>query len=155
ASACRRAEVAVVAAAAYFLRGLGFQTVLAQGLRCGQHIVLYVLNELLVHGPSLLPLVIELVDLDVVCPATGKLLVAQRVDVQLGLGDLVPLSAVTRLQVDDGDLVRVQTLYQVDPTDHPDAVPQRDLDGLFGELEPAELTGVLANVALDYAPSGG
>ena len=82
--------------------------------------------------------VVEVVDDDVGRRLALGLAVAERIEPQLEVGDLLLLGAVVRLEVDDDDLVGGLPPDQVDPAGDQDAVAELDLDRALGVLDVVE-----------------
>ncbi len=73
---------------------------------------------------------------------------------QLRLGYVLRLGAVSRFQIHDRDLAGIHPAHQVDSADHAHAVAKADLDLLLGELDLVEELGVVVEVVAQHAFGG-
>src|SRR5262249_20255703 len=96
-----------------------------------------------------LTLLVEVQHLYQVGGFAGEFLVSDGGNVEVVAGDILGLSAVSGLEVDDRHLASVQAADKVDAAVDGDARRDVDLDLLFGEFRVGDLLAVGVEVALD------
>jgi len=145
-------HASVVAPFAFGGRGLGSEVASPEGLGSLGDLGFHLFDEIVIHGARLALAVVQLVHLDQVGILTGEFLVAERIDVELSLGDVFGLGAFGGLEVHDCGLAGVFASDEVYAANHADAVVQRDLDLFFGKLDVLKLGLVVGDVvANDFA----
>jgi hypothetical protein len=107
-------------------------------------------NQIIIYRSLLSLLRVEFVDLDIVSPPSGQLLIANGIDMKLLVGHQFGLGHVGSLHVNDTDLARVKLSHKINPTQDGHPLAEIDLDWLLGKLEISQVHLALPQILPDY-----